>query len=361
MKIKSILVGLFALALCASPVLAAKHPVAKISGIYAINAVQSEKNGTQQQIDPAMLTSANVDGIDIHMPWGDVETADHTYYWTALDSLIAQAAGANKKITLWVMPGYNTPAWVYAEGAKSFQFVWDRPWGPPLCSVQTMPLPWDPIYLEKWMTLIHALGARYSSNITVVGVKVIGVNSIDDETNLPHTVNEAITNGSTSCTGYDDVTNWQAAGYTRTLIETTWTQIAQAYQEAFPATYMMGVLQPYGFPPIDDSGNIFTDPQGADNTATTDIAALGVADFPDQIDLENNGLSYFWIARFIEDYAAQVSTGYQTVAALGDNLPAAMSLATSGGAKYLELYPQDLLDSSLTTDIADARALLLLN
>jgi hypothetical protein len=320
--------------------------------------VQSDGHGNE--INPAILSNSNVDGVGIEVLWSNLETADGTYNWAKqLDSLVAQAALANKKVILRITPGYATPAWVYAEGAQSFNVVWDKNWGYPLCSIVPIPLPWDPTYQEKWTTLIQAIGARYGSNPTVVGVEITGVNGETDETILPNSVYEPITNGTTSCTGYDYVTNWQAAGYTRTLIENAWLTFAQAYQQAFPNAKLIAVMGPHGLPPIDQFGNIIPK-VGSDAIGVQEIITEGIADFPDQFTLENNGLSteLYWN---LESYANQAPTGYQTTSALGANLPAGMSQAICADATYLELYPNDLLDPSLAADIAAARALLLAN
>ncbi len=86
--------------------------------------------------------------------------------------------------------------WVYADGAQIFNFIWDQTsWGPSLCSTAAIPVPWDPVFLAKWRTLIQAFGTHYNSNPTVVGVKITGVNAESEETNLPLFVNKPISSG----------------------------------------------------------------------------------------------------------------------------------------------------------------------
>ena len=75
------------------------------------------------------------------------------------------------------------------------------------------------MFLRKWTAFVRAFGGRYSSNPTVTAVKISGINSVDEETSVPYGIDQAISNGTTSCTGYNDVANWQAAGYLRSLIE----------------------------------------------------------------------------------------------------------------------------------------------
>jgi hypothetical protein len=354
-----IFVGDISLQVAASRVLANESStVENLTGIYAINTIQS--NGHGNQINPAILRNRNVDGVGIEVLWSNLETADRTYNWAKqLDSLIAQAALANKKVILRLTPGYATPAWVFAEGAQYLKIVWDKKWGRALCSRVPIPLPWDPIYQEKWMELIEAVGARFGSNLTVVGVEITGINGETDETILNFPSKETITNGSTSCTGYNYVAYWQAAGYTRTLIEHAWLNFAQTYQQAFPRAKLIAIMGPYGLPPIDQFGNIIPK-VGSDKMGVQEIIAEGIADFPDQFVLENNGLSkkLYWD---LQSYANQVPTGYQTTSALGAKLSAGMNQAIGAGAVYLELYPPDVLNPSLAAEIAAARRLLLAN
>ena len=155
-----------------------------IHGVYVINGVHLfTKHGVSQyQIDPSMLANQSVDGISLRVSWNDVEPSDGTFMWTTLDSLVAQAASANKVVVIRVMPGWETPAWLFSEGAQAFSFIWDQSiWGPALCTPVSIPVPWDPIYLSKWTALIRAMGAHYDGNPAIAAVKIAGINSEDEE------------------------------------------------------------------------------------------------------------------------------------------------------------------------------------
>ncbi len=126
---------------CAGFSLASSFPQVTVHGIYAINAVhlQTVRGASSYQIDSSMLTNSLVDGISLRVFWSDVEPSEGTFIWSTLDSLIAQAASAGKVVTLRAMPGYSTPSWVYADGAQSFNFVWDQSsWGPAICSTTSI-------------------------------------------------------------------------------------------------------------------------------------------------------------------------------------------------------------------------------
>ena len=343
----------------------AKAQAADLEGIYAYGATYSQwtkQNGTQWYINSQVLSNSNVDGIALKVGWNATETADGVYAWGPLDSMIAQAAAVGKTVTLDVVAGYQAPTWLYAEGAQGFNYVWSYSWGASVCSIVTIPVPWDPIFQQKWNAFVQAFGARYANNPTVVGVKISGLNSYNEETSLPYGVNQAISNGSTNCTGYNDVANWQAIGYTRTLVESAWLQIAASFKSAFPNNKLVATMDMGGFPPIDSNGVIFTPSKysgGQDQQATLDIIADGYATYGNQFALQNDGLMSSGNAWPTEtSYALEITTGYQTISALGSGLPSGMNIAAGAHSEYLELYLSDLNTPTLQSAIATTRSLL---
>jgi len=348
-----ILIVVFLLAIGSSPrsALAVNTwPAASVGGVYAVNAVQSTG-----KIDPAVLSNPSVDGIVLFFNWSTIEPLENQYNWKSVDARIAQAAAAGKTVSLTVMAGFQAPAWVYTDGAKSFKFVWDKNWGPALCSVQSMPLPWDSTYLAKWDSFVSVFGARYDSNPTVAHVKLTGLNSKTPEIFLPISKNESISNGKVSCKGYDDVADWQAAGYTRVKVESAWSNLSSTYLAAFPDKPLAAMMLPRAFPPLDNNGNLISgatdDPQ-----ATSDMVASAVTLYGRQFMLENDGLSNTWIWPFEGTYAGQLNTGYQMVGIMGTRLSAADNLALGAGAIFVEVYDTDLDNSSLAPTIATLNA-----
>lgn len=335
-KILKLMIAFGAVTLMPGVQLASAQAVKSASGIYAVNAVS-----TKNVLDPLVASNPNVDGILLRPAWNGIETTEGVFNWRWLDGMIGLAAAAGKKVSIGIGAGMQTPTWVYTDGAQTFKFIWNQTgWGPPLCSVATIPVPWDPVYLAKWTALINAFGARYSSNPTVASIKLTGVNSATMETSLPLSNNWPITNGTTSCQSYNDPANWQAAGYTRVKVENAWTQIEQAFQAAFPNSPLEAMMVS-GFPPIDDNGQLIPK-QWRDTQLPTDLANIGLAASLAQFALQNNGLSNTFIWAPEATYASQVSTGYQMIGVLGSNLQAAINLALSAKADYLEIYAPDI-------------------
>ena len=146
----------------------------------------------------------------------------------------------------------------------------------PPCSIQTIPVPWDPIFQARWTAFIRAFGQRYDSNPTVTQVKLTGINYETEEHSLPHSVKASINGG--KCKSYNDVANWQSIGYTRVKVMDAWGQIANAYHDFFPHKPFAAQLVPGGFPPIDSNGAIIAR-QSVDYQVTTDILNAGMTEY----------------------------------------------------------------------------------
>jgi hypothetical protein len=326
-----------------------------INGVYDLGGLDSTSFAS------FVLGNTSVDGLAIRATWSTIEPSDGTFNWSNIDNTLATAQAHGKKVSISVAAGVHTPSWVYAEGAKGFQFVWDRPWALPFCSIATIPLPWDPVFQQKWAEFVGALGARYDANPNVAHVKLTGINGKTQETTLPHSVNESINNG--QCTGYDDIANWQAVGYTRTKVEDAFHEVAADFDAAFPHKEFAPMFTPCpgGLPPIDQNGAVIPcavcDSQGILDLLNYGINTYGRGTFVAQ----NNGWSNAWIWSDIVNVSAFVDTGYRESSSLGSNFPTAASTAVSDGAKFLEVYESDLTDSSLQSAITTVHDGLLKN
>ncbi len=338
--------GLITSVLCAfnlaSVSAAHAQTISAMRGLYSAFASSSQM--------PSILTDPNVDGVFLAQTWSSLEPQEGVYYWTRLDSLFSEAAAYGKKVSLGVQAGYQTPSWVYADGAQAFSFVWDKnTTSPAICSRQNIPIPWDPVFLSKWQSFVLALGARYQSNPSLASVVIYGANTRTVENTLPISVNQTITNGKISCTGPDYPVNWQTAGYTRTKMENALFQMQGVFAQAFPHTQLIAALNPGGFPPIDDNGNLLS--TTADPQANQDLISYGISTIGGQYGVGNGGLSSVWVWPLTASYSMTIDTGYQTVSVMGSNLTAAANLALGAGAMWLELYATDILNPSLAAEI----------
>jgi hypothetical protein len=331
-----------------------------VNGIYA-------SGWTNGPVHQDVINNPNVAGISVHATWDFMQPTENSFNWSYFDGIIQSVAAAGKTVMLCVQAGVNTPSWVYSEGAVAFSFKDDK--SP---NVQQVPLPWDPVFLAEWENFVKQMGARYAANPAVVQVKVTGINIETPETRVPNSHGQKASNGSQTWTTTNDTPAWQAAGYTRTKVETAWHALADTFAQAFPTQQLAADVDPNVFPPIDNNGKIFSDPQNADNQIVTDIINRGISSYGAQFSLQNDGLSTHWIYTVITAEQTQLTTGYQTVwSATGDptyrlnggksaSVPTifqnAVNLALKANAQFLEIYIADIENSALQNDLANAKA-----
>jgi hypothetical protein len=333
--------------LIAALLFAATTAHAAPSGVYALGY-------SNQPVSQAIVNLPAVNGITLQAMWSDVEPKRGVYSWALFDAGIAQAKAAGKHVMLEVAPGYGSPAWLY-PAAHSISLAWWIPsWGPKLCSAITVPLPWDNTYLAAWTQFVEAMGARYGSNPTVVGIKLAGTNVQTGEQVLPWASQAAVCPGSP-----DPLTAWQAAGYQPQLLEQAWDRILVVYASAFPHTTLVLQTGGWGMPPIDDNGKLTAATKYGDTALTQALAAQASTVLGSRFMVANNG----WTAHFIWPEfpalkAAHVPVGTQEGAPVTPNCArdwgsapctaaetmAAMS-AHAPGFAYIEVYQPDLTNA----------------
>jgi hypothetical protein len=346
-------------------VAAAERSCGSIGGLYALGMLN-------KPVPDGVLANKNVDGLALRFPWDALEPREGDFNWQAIDDAIGAARSQGKRVSLSVEAGVHTPAWVYAAGAAPFHLVWDQGWGPALCTLQQLPIPWDSVFISKWRTLIAELGRRYDSNPLVTHVKMTGLNSYSQETNLPHSRDKTISGGSKNCTSGDETSEWQKAGYTRARVEEAWVQIGDAFARAFPNKKMAIMLGPAAFPPLDGAGKPIRSRDG-DYQLGLDLIAEGRRRYGTQFVVQNNGLSAFWDWERVSELSGTSCTGYQMLwAATNDSkcrmnrgstpcdpkptLEAALMRGIDKGASFLEVYPADILNPALQEALARARS-----
>jgi hypothetical protein len=316
-------------------------------------------------IDTSILNNSNVDGLSVRATWDYIEPTQGNFNWSYIDGQINDAAAAGKKVSLSIAAGTFTPSWVYSAGAQAFTFIDNTSPTP-----QTMPLPWDPVFLTQWTNFITQLGNRYAGNATLTQVKLAGVNYSTAETMLPISTGVQVTLGTQTWTTTNDVADWLAAGYTRTKVENAWQTIADAWSQAFPSQQISAILVANHFPPIDNNGNVFSTPSGGDNQIVTDLINLGIARYGSQFALQNNGWSDPYIMPELTAVADEVTTGYQelwyvtgdstyrmnngTPIAITTELQNAVNPALAAHARFLEIYPEDTTNSTLQSVMSSA-------
>ena len=324
-------------------------------------------------IPAPIFENPQVDGIALRYFWNALEPAEGEFNWAPIDAEIAQAVEHRKLVSLGVTPGVFTPDWVYRDGAAQFSFVWDKPWGPPPCSKVRIPVPWDPVYLSKWLAFVRAMGQRYQGNPALVSIKIEGINAQTEELLLPHSRPGRPNAGKlVDCAPNDDIGEWLKIGYTAAKIKETWRAIARACLLAFPTQALVLQAGPWGTPPIDDAGGLI--PNRDSNTQLApSIISIGNEEIRSRFVVQNNGLQANWDWPQLKHIAGEANIGFQMAWRVTNDptcrmnnferpcdphamLQLAVNRGIDAGAIYLEIYIIDLLNPQLDDVVADAHA-----
>ena len=165
---------------------------------------------------------ADLTGVDLVYYWSQIEPEKGVFDWSQIQSDMAPWIAAGKKVILristsgaasWDPPysGDGTPAWVYADGARTISD-----------SGETIPVYWDQAYLTDYGSFVHSFGAEFDGNPNVAFIQAgIGMGA---ET-LPET--------NVSASG---VAAWESDGYADPLWLSTVETIASFYTSAFRVT-----------------------------------------------------------------------------------------------------------------------------
>ncbi|MBA3963208.1 MAG: beta-galactosidase [Chthoniobacterales bacterium] len=232
-------------------------------GVFSISS--PGKNPTQNA-----LANANVDGITIAQTWNDLEPNEGEYHFEFLDGAIAMCAAHNKKVLLCIGMQNGKPAWVNTSvtlaGGSFFTFLND---GVPT----TIPVFWDPTFLNKKTAMIAALGAHLTNNSNIVVVVASFANATSEDWNVPH--------------AQTDIAQWLTLGYTSDKLVAAGQRIIDATMAAFPNQIVTLAVSGNGHL----GGGLNLDPT-SDYVPRT-VVGLERALWPGRLNIQKNDLSTF--------------------------------------------------------------------
>jgi transcriptional regulator CtsR len=313
-----------------------------------------ETNGYPDQI----LNDPRIVGLDLVGGWADIEATEGVYDWSSVDSELVKAEAHGKKVLLRIVSGgINVPDWLLADpNVQTFTFIDTNPYHSTYGEELTIPVFWDPIFLDKKIALIQAAGAHFAGHSNIEVVACAFANATSADWNIPQEP--------------EDIQNWLAAGYTTQLMVNTGETTIDATMAAFPnqnVTLSLG-LEPDGLNP-----DQYYLPETVVNYATTTYGRFiaqrnALAAFtPDPVD---TSVLFTWQIVFDQcpNVAAQMlyyvsgDDTYRMNGGVPGNpgqiLLNAVILGTHYGTQYQEIYENDLKDPALSSVIDAANALL---
>jgi hypothetical protein len=186
------------------------------SGLVAVKPVRKVT-----AFDPKTVTNPFINGLSIQIEWSTLEPAQGKPDWSKLDELFAAAEASKKWVHVMVYPGFNSPPWAL-EGAKCEQF--ERQYGPKKGEIEKLPMPWDDVYLTRWLSFLKALHARFGKSPAFRMIAAAGPTSISAEMTLPQKL--------------QDIHIWKSDGYTPRKYIEAWRRVLQFYATEFPNQYV---------------------------------------------------------------------------------------------------------------------------
>ena len=294
-------------------------------------------------VSDRVLGQSHVAGNLIRVGWDQVQPTPDKYDFSAIDALIAQARQHNKQVTLSVLNGPRTPAWLYELGAKAFSYEFKTRYSGRGDRQETIPLPWDSVYLTHWTELIAQLGKRYAENPAIALVHITHASKNGFEMQLP----EERMGGRLETASQGP---WHDAGYTEDKHVSAMQQVITAFAMAFPNT------------PID----IEIHPVLNSIAPARRVFEFGQAHYGKRFGLFSawwSGKSQPWNEALYPLFESACEASFCNIQMIGNqskqperllngSLLSAMQEAEKLGAKYFEVWSADLANHALENEIA---------
>lgn len=261
-----------------------------------------------------------VKGILVRLSWELCEPAEGQYNWSHLDGQIDAALKYGKKISLAIGNGMGAPQWLYAKGVQ--KIISEMPYK------DTIPFPWDNLFLDKWGNFISKLGDRYKNDTTIVLIYATNSSGNGYEMQLPFKTTPTLAE----------------AGYTDDKVISSWQKCLDAFAEAFPNHPVTN-----DYHPVNGSNKV------ADSVYYYAKAKYGK---------RYGANAWWWTQKNTTVYPAQYKILQNSADSLNfagvqmayshtkdsskfgaGGLPAALDLAINDGVYYWEFWNEDLLNT----------------
>lgn len=299
-----------------------------------------------------VLNNPFMSGVSVQINWRDIEPVQGKPDWSRLDELFAAAESSHKWVQVAIFPGFFSPAWAL-EGAKTDLFPIQ--YGPGHGTVAELPMPWDPVYLDRWFAFLKQLSERYGKSPAFRMIAAAGPTSVSEEMTLPSNSPPA-------------VKKWLSDGYTPAKYLGAWEKAFHVYADSFP-NQCVSLAAP-GLPILErgKSG------RPARLRAKQDIVERAVKVFGRRLAIQSNDLhaghaqvEAFDGTDFINSYSGRIITGFEMrggsqglvpsrIMGAEGNPPLALRRSIDKGmaanhagrhVNYLQIYEGDVLPADM--------------
>jgi hypothetical protein len=328
----------------------------------------------------AILTHPNVAGVVLRGQWQEVAPSEGVYDWSYFDTELARMTNADKAVLLRITAGgRNTPSWVLEAGAQTFSFLDTNPYSTTYGETLTIPVFWDPIFLEKKKAFIAAMGGHFAAPRVFLKRKRPPLTAIGQRL----AANGMITLVSTACANATtsdwhvphseaDIAQWLALGYTSEKVIQACKETIDATMTAFPhqhilmaigrtskhldpnPDYVARAVIEYAKARYPDRFIVQKNSLAATTPDPTVTTKLGNW----QLVLENRPLVGGQMLWFVTDDDTCHMNGQITPCDPATVLRQAVTIGGHYGMQYQEIYQEDILNSNLADVIGEAASML---
>jgi hypothetical protein len=216
----SVLAGAMVIYLASPAVVARDQESSVPSGLVALRAEPCSAKMDQEFISQA-VSNPSMSGVAFQIAWNKIEPAEGQFDWSKLDALFAAAEQSKKWVHLLIFPGFHTPAWAL-EDVKTESF--SVHYGPGHGDTESLPMPWDRVYLGRWFEFLQKVGDRFGKSPAFVMIAADGPTSVSAEMTLPEKP--------------ADLKIWRSDGYVPQKYIDAYRLVFQRYASIFPNQYV---------------------------------------------------------------------------------------------------------------------------
>ena len=201
-----------------APLYADREPPIR-TGLWVMQRLPEDAK-TFNEFASGVAANHNLAGLCLSIPWKAIEKEAGKIDFSTLDKTVAVLRGIGMKYQLCLKPGAYTPAFVYADGAKSIETQITNPHRANVGEAVSIPIPWDPIYQRDFSRIIQRLGEHYAHDPLCVSVVLTCANFLSAEMHLPKRPS--------------DLTKWQTLGDYEAKLLDVYKKYTDEWAAAFP-------------------------------------------------------------------------------------------------------------------------------
>ena len=157
-------------------------PTLRTKGIRALfNFGPGKSLATFEQSVQHILALDYIAGLDIYVPWKELEPVPGEFHWEGFDIPLKYAAQTGKSVAIGLLVAAQSPDWLKAQ-VVTFSGIHIHPSVGKIVS----PVPWNPVYRTQLERVVREMARRYDGNPRIFYVVINGPSTLFGvETNWP--------------------------------------------------------------------------------------------------------------------------------------------------------------------------------